>query len=67
PKEYEGLHIYADVLPMNASSPAYPFGGFVLNLRASTWGHRDEGDKTLCVVIPFGRYVGGQLCLYELG
>ncbi|KAJ7621642.1 hypothetical protein DFH06DRAFT_1341263 [Mycena polygramma] len=67
PDEYEGLRIFADVLPMNASSPAYPFGGFVLNLRASTWGHRDHGDKTLCVVIPFGRYVGGQLCLYELG
>ncbi|KAJ6487210.1 hypothetical protein C8R47DRAFT_518002 [Mycena vitilis] len=67
PDEYEGLRIFADVLPMNASSPAYPFGGFVLNLRASTWGHRDHGDKTLCVVIPFGRFVGGQLCLYELG
>ncbi|KAJ7609977.1 hypothetical protein DFH06DRAFT_924634, partial [Mycena polygramma] len=61
PDEYQDLSIYCDVLPMNAACPSYPFGGFVLNLRASTWAHRDHGDKMLCVVIPFGRYTGGQL------
>ncbi|KAJ6492444.1 hypothetical protein C8R47DRAFT_1319303 [Mycena vitilis] len=67
PDEYQDLSIYCDVLPMNPACPSYPFGGFVLNLRASTWAHRDHGDKMLCVVIPFGRYTGGQLCLYEVG
>ncbi|KAJ6455081.1 hypothetical protein C8R47DRAFT_920897, partial [Mycena vitilis] len=61
PDEYQDLSIYCDVLPMNAACPSYPFGGFVLNLRASTWAHRDHGDKMLCIVIPFGRYTGGQL------
>ncbi|KAJ7228003.1 hypothetical protein B0H12DRAFT_1030155, partial [Mycena haematopus] len=61
PKEYEQLSIYCDALPMNAASPAYPFGGFVLNLRVSTSAHRDHGDKDLCVVIPFGKFEGGQL------
>ncbi|KAF8144148.1 hypothetical protein K438DRAFT_1632330, partial [Mycena galopus ATCC 62051] len=61
------LTAYCDVLPMNAACPSYPFGGFVLNLRAATWGHRDPGDLVLCVAIPLGDFTGGELCLYELG
>ncbi|KAJ7708926.1 hypothetical protein B0H17DRAFT_1124715 [Mycena rosella] len=34
---------------------------------AYTWAHRDKGDKHLCLVIPFGSFTGGQLCLYETG
>ena len=39
----------------------------VLNLSVSTFGHRDKKDKDLCMVIPFGKWEGGQLVLYELG
>ncbi|KAK6988250.1 hypothetical protein R3P38DRAFT_2413723, partial [Favolaschia claudopus] len=59
PGEYEDLSIYCDVLPMNAASASYPFGGFTLNLRAATRAHRDLGDKDICVVIPFGDFTGG--------
>jgi hypothetical protein len=27
----------------------------------------DAGDKRLCLVVPFGTFTGGQLCLYEMG
>jgi hypothetical protein len=52
---------------MFAKSLAYPFGGLVLNLGVATDGHRDVGDKRLCVVIPFGEWDGGELCLFEAG
>lgn len=39
----------------------------MLNLNVCTWAHLDGGDKLLCVVIPFGDFEGGQLCLYEVG
>ena len=29
--------------------------------------HRDQSDKRICVVIPFGDWEGGDICLYELG
>ncbi|KAJ7022642.1 hypothetical protein C8F04DRAFT_971370 [Mycena alexandri] len=67
PDTFGELRIFADILPMNAASPAYPFTGFVLNLRVSTWGHRDHGDKRICIVIPLGDYSNGELCLYEVG
>ncbi|KAK7026565.1 hypothetical protein R3P38DRAFT_2705473 [Favolaschia claudopus] len=70
PEQYSELHIYADSLPLCAASPAYPFGGFVINVSGCSWGHRDEGDNILCFVIgaiPPGKCEGGQLCLYELG
>ncbi|KAJ6471374.1 hypothetical protein C8R45DRAFT_1104347 [Mycena sanguinolenta] len=66
PNEYQELSIYCDALPMNSASTAYPFGGFVLNLRVATSAHRDHGDKDLCVVIPFGIFEGSQLCLHEV-
>jgi hypothetical protein len=67
PEDYDELSIFVENLPLGASSPCYPFGGFVINLRACTWAHRDTGDKKLCLVVPFGSFTGGELCLYETG
>ncbi|KAJ7665586.1 hypothetical protein B0H17DRAFT_951389 [Mycena rosella] len=67
PDDYDEIRIYAEALPLGASSPAYPFGGFVVNISACSWAHRDEGDKLMCFVIPAGRFKGGQLCLFETG
>lgn len=62
---YNDLAFFVDVLPFFSESPAYPFGGFVVNISVSTNGHRDAGDKHICVVIGLGNYTGGQICLYE--
>ncbi|KAJ7657083.1 hypothetical protein B0H17DRAFT_1213611 [Mycena rosella] len=67
PEDYDELSIYVEALPLDAASPCYPFGGFVINISACTWAHRDKGDKRLCLVVPFGSFTGGQLCLYETG
>lgn len=45
----------------------YPFPGFVLNLQVATEAHTDTNDDTICVVIPFGDYTGGELVLHEAG
>ncbi|KAJ7832109.1 hypothetical protein B0H13DRAFT_1575332, partial [Mycena leptocephala] len=65
-QEYDEIKMLAEALPLGASSPAYPFAGFVLNVGACTWAHRDQ-DKLACFVIPMGDYEGGQLALYETG
>lgn len=39
----------------------------VLNINCSTNIHRDPKDQTLCIVVPFGDFVGGELVLEELG
>ncbi len=44
PDEYEVIKLFADVLPAGASSSAFPFGGFVINLNVSTLIHCDEED-----------------------
>ncbi|KAJ7498855.1 hypothetical protein FB451DRAFT_1548628 [Mycena latifolia] len=67
PDDYEELKIYVSQLPLNERSLAYPFGGFVINVSVSTRGHRDHFDKLFCVVIPFGDWTGGELCLFEPG
>ncbi|KAG6819293.1 hypothetical protein H0H93_013295 [Arthromyces matolae] len=67
PDEYHSLIAYVENLPLRSTSPAYPFGGFVINISVSTHGHRDFGDKILCVVVPFGQWTGGELCLFEPG
>jgi len=67
PEDYDELSMFVEHLPLDASSPCYPFGGYVVNVRSCTWAHRDSGDKKLCLVIPFGDYSGGELCLYETG
>ncbi|KAJ7648969.1 hypothetical protein DFH06DRAFT_931479, partial [Mycena polygramma] len=53
--EYDKISIFAETLPLGASSPAYPFSGFVLNLNSCTWSHRD-GDKVMCFTIPLGDF-----------
>lgn len=50
-----------------ASSPAYPFTGYVVNLNVVTDAHRDFKDKTICIVLALGQFQGGQLVLYEPG
>ncbi|PBK65051.1 hypothetical protein ARMSODRAFT_892364 [Armillaria solidipes] len=67
PKEYKLLEDFADNLTMNEDSAAHPLSGFVLNFKACTSAHRDTGDLLICVVIPFGDFEGGELCLFELG
>lgn len=39
----------------------------MINIQASTLGHKDKRDNTLCVTIPFGDYIGGELVLHEAG
>ncbi|KAJ6628617.1 hypothetical protein B0H10DRAFT_1638466, partial [Mycena sp. CBHHK59/15] len=51
PEEYAELDVYIEVLPLSASCPSAPFGGFVVNVNSCTWGHRD-GDCLLCLVVP---------------
>ena len=67
PKNFKQLEILHDNLPLNEHSCYYPFTGMILNLSVPTLGHRDKLDKELCMVIPFGKWKGGQLVLYELG
>jgi hypothetical protein len=64
---YQNLEVYCNILPFNANPATRPFTGVVLNFRVSTSGHRDKIDKVICVLIPFGKWEGGELCLYELG
>lgn len=45
----------------------YPFTKLVVNLGAQTQGHIDPKDNDLCVVVPFGEWEGGELCLYQPG
>ncbi|KAJ6547967.1 hypothetical protein DFH09DRAFT_1281711 [Mycena vulgaris] len=67
PEEYDEISVFVSRLPLNERSHAHPFGGFVINVRVSTRGHRDGGDKLFCVVIPFGTWTGGELGLFEPG
>jgi hypothetical protein len=56
-----------DVLPLNQCPTSYPFASFVLNIQAFTKPHKDSWDDTLCVVVQFGQWMGGELVLHELG
>jgi len=39
----------------------------VVNIGAQLEPHTDPKDEGLCVVIPFGSWKGGELCLYDVG
>jgi hypothetical protein len=67
PKEYHSLRVLLEQLPLADRPTTYPFGGFVLNIQVCTEGHVDEADESLCLVIPFGEYQGGDLVLWEPG
>ncbi|KAJ7629550.1 hypothetical protein B0H17DRAFT_962866, partial [Mycena rosella] len=55
-------------LPLSPNTPAYPFSGFVVNLRVCTDEHKDGFDKDLCTVIVISDDCeGGELCLFEAG
>ena len=45
----------------------YPFTKLVVNMGVQTQGHTDPKDNDLCVVVPFGEWKGGELCLYQPG
>lgn len=69
PQEYDKLNLYVDKLPADSVTPAYPFGGFVLNINVSTSVHRDWKDLHLCMVVVIASEdcEGGDLCFEELG
>lgn len=57
----------AELLPGHNVPAFWPFQSLVLNINAITKAHRDEKDCQLCLVIPIGDFVGGELCLLEMG
>jgi hypothetical protein len=69
PKEYEIIKLFADVLPADAASPAFPFSGFVINFNVSTKIHRDGKDLDFCVVLVISSSdcEGGDTCFLEAG
>ncbi|KAJ7624040.1 hypothetical protein DFH06DRAFT_1008676 [Mycena polygramma] len=67
PETYNEMRIFADILPLNTSSPAYPFAGFMFNVRVATDAHKDSKDNEECEIIFINECTGGELCLYELG
>lgn len=56
-----------DVVPLAEPTSLYPFTGFVVNLNCATKGHRDFGDKEICIVFQFSDCEGGELVLVEPG
>ncbi|KAJ7742005.1 hypothetical protein DFH07DRAFT_750646 [Mycena maculata] len=67
PGAYKEVRVFADVLPLNAASPAYPFAGFMINFRVVTDAHKDSQDSKWCLIIFVKDGEGGHLCLHELG
>jgi len=67
PDAFDRLRVFCEILPLNQMPATYPFPGFVLNIQVCTEAHVDANDDTICVVIPFGPYEGGELVLYEAG
>lgn len=69
PEEYEIIKLFADVLPADASSPAFPFSGFVVNINVTTRIHRDGKDLNFCVVLVISSddCEGGDICFLEAG
>jgi hypothetical protein len=59
--------VFSDSLPNAENATAHPFTGIVININVATLGHRDRKDKMICLVLPIGDYIGGELCLYEPG
>lgn len=56
-----------DTLPMADTPPSFPFTGFVFNINSRAQAHLDPGDHSICVVVPIGDFVHGELVLDELG
>ncbi|KAJ7670478.1 hypothetical protein B0H17DRAFT_1183717 [Mycena rosella] len=64
PEHYEALTLYVDILPLSPNTPAYPFSGFVVNLRVCTDGHKDGFDKDLCTVIVISTIAKAESSVY---
>ena len=68
PEQFESLcGVYEDLPFEPGFAVQYPFTKLVVNLGAQTEGHTDPKDDGLCVVVPFGEWEGGELCLYHPG
>ena len=67
PQETVELENLINNLPLNDSSPTKPYASLVLNCSVATKPHRDTGDFSCCLVVPFGEWQGGMLILYEPG
>jgi hypothetical protein len=68
PNKYEVIKLFADVLLAGASSSAFPFGGFVINLNVSTLIHRGEEDLKWCLILIISEvFQGEDLCFFEPG
>jgi len=68
PEHFESLSNVFEDLPFEPKFAAlFPFTKLVINVGAQTEGHTDPKDDGLCVVIPFGDWEGGELCLYHPG
>ncbi|KAF8868749.1 hypothetical protein CPB84DRAFT_1695467 [Gymnopilus junonius] len=69
PDDYKIIGQYADILPGDGFSPAYPFSGFIINFNVSTRIHRDVNDKKLCIVMAISGDTcqGGDICFLEPG
>ncbi|KAJ7509286.1 hypothetical protein B0H11DRAFT_1901415 [Mycena galericulata] len=50
----------------SATSPCYPFAGFMINFRVVTDAHKDGLDSQWCLIIFVKRGKGGHTCLWEL-
>jgi len=62
------MQSHVDILPLCYAAPGGLFTGFVVNVRVATAAHKD-GDVpfAVCVLIVFGDFEEGCLCLYEAG
>ena len=67
PDQHKVFTIFCEILPLNERPATYPFPGCVINIQVATVAHWDGSDKTLCLVIPFGKFEEGQIVLWELG
>ncbi|EPS94073.1 hypothetical protein FOMPIDRAFT_1079184, partial [Fomitopsis schrenkii] len=67
PLEYDRLDATASVLPDYNVSAVHPFVGLVLNFNIASRAHRDAKDQAICLVLPVGDFIGGDLCLVEPG
>ena len=54
-----------NVLPMNTTTPFSPFTSCIININCKTKSHRDTRDFEGCLVLPIGKFEGGELCLKE--
>jgi hypothetical protein len=57
-----------EILPLGYTPPGIIFTGFVVNVGVATDAHIDADIPFgVCVLIVFGNFEGGSLCLYEAG